>query len=194
MPIQAQFELIVGLGNPGSKYHETRHNAGFWYLDALAAEYSATFLSDTKFQGEVAKINHRGRDIRLLKPTTFMNRSGQSIAAIARYFKIPVERILVVHDELDLPVGAMRLKKGGGHGGHNGLRDTINQLGKEFWRLRLGIDHPGHRDKVVDYVLERPTREQARLLDEVIVDLLRETALMLDGELNRAMNTLHRKV
>ncbi|MDQ7076170.1 MAG: aminoacyl-tRNA hydrolase [Gammaproteobacteria bacterium] len=194
MPIQAQFELIVGLGNPGSKYHETRHNAGFWYLDALAAEYSATFLSDTKFQGEVAKINHRGRDVRLLKPTTFMNRSGQSIAAIARYFKIPVERILVVHDELDLPVGAMRLKKGGGHGGHNGLRDTINQLGKEFWRLRLGIDHPGHRDKVVDYVLDRPTREQARLLDEVIVDLLRETALMLDGELNKAMNTLHRKV
>jgi len=195
MPIKAQFELIVGLGNPGSKYHETRHNAGFWYLDALAAEHSVTFLSETKFHGEVAKINHRGRDVRLLKPNTFMNRSGQSIAALARYFKIPVEAILVVHDELDLPVGALRLKKGGGHGGHNGLRDSISQLGsKEFWRLRIGIDHPGHRDKVVDYVLDRPTRQQAELLEGVIWDLLRATPEILDGDVAKTMNTLHRKV
>jgi PTH1 family peptidyl-tRNA hydrolase len=187
----AHFELIVGLGNPGARYDQTRHNAGFWFVDEVARAEGVSFSSDSKFHGELAKFSHAGRDIRLLKPSTFMNRSGQSVAAVARYFKIPVENILVVHDELDIPPGALRLKLAGGHGGHNGLRDIITHMGKDFWRLRVGIGHPGHRDKVVDYVLERASAADQQLIDQALWDAQRELSTMLDGALEKAMHALH---
>jgi len=187
----AQFDLIAGLGNPGARYADTRHNAGFWFVDALARDAGAGFSMHSRFHGELASLRHAGRELRLLKPGTFMNRSGQAVAAVARYFKIPVGNILVVHDELDLPPGAIRLKRGGGHGGHNGLRDLLAHLGADFWRLRVGIGHPGHRDKVVDYVLERAGRADQALIDTALDDALRELPRLLDGELEKAMHALH---
>ncbi len=187
----AQFDLIVGLGNPGARYAETRHNAGFWFVDALARDAGASFSLQSRFHGELASLRHAGREVRLLKPATFMNHSGQSVAALARYFKIPLGSILVVHDELDLPPGAVRLKRGGGHGGHNGLRDLIAHLGKDFWRLRVGIGHPGHRDKVIGYVLERAGRGEQALIDSALDDALREVPQLLDGALEKTMHALH---
>jgi len=147
-------KVIVGLGNPGSKYTETRHNAGFWFIEELAREYSASFRQEKKFHGEVAKISLAGKDIWLLKPETFMNRSGLAVQSLMSFYRINADQLLVAHDEIDLPPGTAKLKTGGGHGGHNGLRDIINQLGtKDFHRLRIGVGHPGSKDQVVDYVL-----------------------------------------
>ena len=186
-------KLIVGLGNPGAKYEATRHNAGFWFVDELARRANTQFRPETKFFGEVCRIQTGQSECWLLKPTTFVNRSGQSVSAFARFYKLSVEEILVVHDELDLPPGSCRLKKGGGHGGHNGLRDTIKALDSpEFYRLRLGIDHPGHKDQVVDFVLARPSREDQILIDRAIdssADFLPE---LLDGRYAQVMNELHR--
>ena len=140
-------DLIVGLGNPGSKYEQTRHNAGFWFVEEIARLKGAHFRPESKFSGEVCKLVLEGRDVWLLKPDTFMNRSGLSVHKLASFYKIPVENILVAHDELDLEPGTARLKTAGGHGGHNGLRDIIAQMGKEFHRLRIGIGHPGHPTK-----------------------------------------------
>lgn len=151
-------DLIVGLGNPGSKYEQTRHNAGFWFVEEIARLKGAHFRPEAKFSGDVCKVVLEGRDIWLLKPNTFMNLSGQSVNKLASFYKIPKDNILVAHDELDLDPGVVRLKTGGGHGGHNGLRDIINHLGKEFQRLRIGIGHPGSRDDVVDYVLHRASK------------------------------------
>ena len=153
-------KLIVGLGNPGDKYTATRHNAGFWFIDALAAQTNSKLVMDAKMFGVVGKLSPY-QDIWLLMPTTFMNASGKAVAAVANYYKIKPAEILVAHDELDLPTGTAKLKFGGGHGGHNGLRDIHAALGTaDYWRLRLGIDHPGDKSEVVNYVLKAPTRAE----------------------------------
>ena len=187
-------KLIVGLGNPGSEYTETRHNAGFWFIEELAAANGAQFRPEKKFHGEVAKINIAGRDIWLLKPQTFMNRSGQAIKSLASFYRIEAENILVAHDELDLEVGVIKLKMGGGHGGHNGLRDTIAHLGtKEFHRLRIGIGHPGSKNQVVDYVLHRPSQDERIGIDNAISDAQAAMPLLAEGAMEKAMHQLHSK-
>lgn len=184
--------LVVGLGNPGPKYDQTRHNAGFWFLDELASRFGAQFKVDSKYHGETAKVSVKGQDIWLLKPSTFMNKSGHSVAALARFFKYPVEQILVAHDELDLEPGTARLKKGGGHGGHNGLRDIMSQMGsREFYRLRIGIGHPGHRDQVVDYVLNKPSQDDRRAIEDAIWDASQVSEDILSGSFESAMRLLH---
>lgn len=183
---------IVGLGNPGPRYQPTRHNAGYWFVEELARRHQLVFKADSKFQGEVTRLVMDGGSCWLLKPTTFMNHSGRSVAALAGYYGIPPRHILLAHDELDLPPGTVRLKKGGGHGGHNGLRDTIAALGsREFYRLRIGIDHPGHRDQVVDYVLSRPSREEEHRIRDAIDRAADQLPLLLQGEYDRIMNALH---
>jgi len=186
MPIS----LIVGLGNPGAKYQDTRHNAGFWWLDQIATEYRQTFRIESKFHGEVCRLD--GANCWLLKPTTFMNRSGQAVAAIARFYKIPVQHILVVHDELDFSAGTIRLKQGGGDGRHNGLKDIIAHLGnKDFLRLRVGIGHPGHRDAVANYVLSAPSKVDKGLIEAVLASALQQLPAILNDNLNQAMQVLH---
>jgi len=187
-------KLIVGLGNPGPKYSETRHNAGFWFVDDLANQYRSRFLPEKKFHGEVARINLEGKDIWLLKPETFMNRSGLSVVSLALFYKIAPENILVVHDEIDLKAGTARLKSGGGHGGHNGLRDIISHLGtKDFQRLRIGVDHPGSKDMVVDYVLKRPDSKDRQAIEDSIHEALRIMPKIAAGEWEKAMHQLHTK-
>lgn len=193
MPGSQPVQLVAGLGNPGPKYTETRHNAGFWFVDALARRHGGTFRQENKFAGESARISLGGQEVWLLKPQTFMNRSGQSVKLLATFYKIPVESILVVHDELDLPPGEVRLKRGGGHGGHNGLRDIMAHLGKEFLRLRLGVGHPGHKDQVVDYVLQRPSRDEEADILRAIDHGLDVMSEVIAGELERAMHKLHSK-
>ncbi len=184
--------LIVGLGNPGPRYADTRHNAGFWFVEHLAREENATFHREAKFHGEVCRLSRHA--CRLLKPETFMNRSGQAAISLMNFYRIPLSQVLVVHDELDLPPGTARLKRGGGHGGHNGLRDLIRHLGSgDFMRLRLGIGHPGHKDQVVDYVLHPPSREDAQAIQEAMSAALQVMPLVLTGEWERAMSQLHRK-
>lgn len=188
----ASVQLIVGLGNPGPRYDRTRHNAGFWFLDALAAQYRCELKSESRFQGAIGRCTIAGQDCRLLRPDTFMNHSGRSIAAVARFYRIPPEAILVAHDELDLDPGVVRLKRGGGHGGHNGLRDAIAQLGsKDFLRLRIGIGHPGHKDQVVDYVLQKPSPDDRIAIERAIDRALEVVPEVISGDLERAMNRLH---
>ncbi len=185
-------QLIVGLGNPGAEYQLTRHNAGFWFVDELARQGGQTFRLETRFHSEVARCRLEGREYRLQKPLTYMNRSGQAVRALMQFFRIPVEEILVVHDELDLPAGTVRLKSGGGHGGHNGLRDLVNHLGsKDFHRLRIGIDHPGDRRQVVDYVLKQPGKEDRRLIEAAMDSALEVMPLVIAGHLDKAMHQLH---
>ncbi|NNM61860.1 MAG: aminoacyl-tRNA hydrolase [Steroidobacteraceae bacterium] len=161
-------KIIAGLGNPGPEHQLTRHNAGFWFVDVLARRHGGEFRDYRKYSGETARIVIDGHAVTLLKPTTYMNRSGLSIRQLSDFFKVPADEVLVVHDELDLPVGTARLKFGGGHGGHNGLRDTIAHMGENFWRLRLGIGHPGNKAEVIDYVLTRaPGAEEDAILDAV---------------------------
>lgn len=186
-------ELIVGLGNPGREYEQTRHNAGAWLVAALAHRYQASLAPESKFFGLTARLMIGGRDVRLLIPGTYMNRSGQAVGAISQFFKIEPAHILVAHDELDLPPGSARLKFGGGHGGHNGLRDIIASLGnsRDFGRLRLGIGHPGSAPQVTGYVLSKaPAAEQQRI--ETAIDAaLDALPLVIGGEWSRAMNQLH---
>ncbi|MBN4063583.1 aminoacyl-tRNA hydrolase [Cardiobacterium sp. AH-315-I02] len=187
-------KVIVGLGNPGSKYSKTRHNAGFWFIDEVAGKYSATFRAEKKFFGEVAKISVEGKNIWLLKPDTFMNRSGQAVQSLLSFYRITVEQILVVHDEIDLPPGTAKLKTGGGHGGHNGLRDIISQSGsKDFHRLRIGVGHPGSKDQVVDYVLHNPSVDERILIDRDIDDAVSVLPDLAGGAFEQAMQTLHSK-
>jgi len=184
--------LIVGLGNPGPDYAATRHNVGFWFVDALAVAHGAGFRLEGKFRGELCRLTVGGADLRLLKPITYMNRSGQSVAAVSRYFDIAPASILIAHDELDLPVGVVRLKQGGGHAGHNGLRDTIGVLGSsDFWRLRIGIDHPGDRSRVIGYVLGHPTRDDAASIHGALDKAQGVTGDLLAGRYQAAMNRLH---
>jgi PTH1 family peptidyl-tRNA hydrolase len=184
-------KIIVGLGNPGPEHLLTRHNAGFWFVDALAAKAGARFRSHTKFQGEICRTQLSGGEVTLLKPMTYMNRSGLAIRALFDYLKVAASEVLVVHDELDLPVGEVRFKFGGGAGGHNGLRDTITHLGQDFWRLRLGIGHPGDKAEVIDYVLRRaPKEEEGRLLESVS-EAIPALQVFLEQGAERAMNALH---
>ncbi len=184
--------LIVGLGNPGREYEVTRHNAGFWWVDGLAAGKGATLAAEKKFHGLAARLSLAGREVWLLEPQTFMNRSGQGVAALAHFYKIAAEEILVAHDELDLPPGAARLKQGGGHGGHNGLRDIVAHLGTpNFWRLRLGIGHPGSREEVVNYVLNPPRREEREAIETALEKGLAVLPQMLAGDMQAAMLKLH---
>ena len=187
-------QLIVGLGNPGPQYQETRHNAGFWFVETLAKRQQAQLRMESKFHGYVCKTVLDGHDVWMQMPDTFMNRSGQAVRALAGFYKIPVEQILVVHDELDLPAGSARLKQGGGHGGHNGLRDLIEKLGsREFYRLRIGIGHPGHKSQVHDYVLNRPAQDDRVGMELAIDNAIGIMPLLLQGEWQKAMNELHGK-
>jgi len=183
--------LIAGLGNPGARYQATRHNAGFWFADAQAQAQGGQFKASSRFHGELCEVAVAGRVCTILKPDTFMNRSGQAVKALAGFYKIPVEQILVVHDELDLPPGTLRLKRGGGHGGHNGLRSIMESLGGDFVRLRVGIGHPGHRDLVTDYVLSKPSQEDRRAIEAAIAAALEVMPELLSGEFERAMHQLH---
>ncbi len=189
----ASIELIVGLGNPGREYEETRHNAGVWFIDELARSCGATLQPEKKFHGLTARISLHGRDVRLLVPTTFMNRSGQAVAAMANFYRIAPESILVAHDELDIPVGTARLKQGGGHGGHNGLRDIISSLGNNnnFHRLRIGIAHPGSAKMVSNYVLSKPSIEDNRKIHEAIEECAWVMPEFLTGSLAKAIQRLH---
>lgn len=189
---ESGIRLLVGLGNPGEQYKSTRHNVGFWLVDRIAAAGRESFRAETKLSGELSRISVAGSDLRLLKPMTYMNRSGQSVAAVARYYGITPEQILIAHDELDLPVGQVRLKQGGGHAGHNGLRDTIAMLGsRDFWRLRIGIAHPGDRTLVTGYVLGRPSREDAEQILAALEDAERGLDDLVRGHFQLAMNRLH---
>lgn len=184
--------LVVGLGNPGPQYADTRHNAGFWLVDELARQRAGHFRPDAKFHGDICRIALADRDIWLLKPMTFMNRSGYAVAALARFHRIALPEILVVHDDLDLPPGTIRLKRGGGHGGHNGLRDLVAQLGgNDFARLRLGIGHPGDSRDVLDYVLRRAPQAERTLVEHAILDALRELPRIIGGEWGKATQILH---
>jgi PTH1 family peptidyl-tRNA hydrolase len=188
-------KLIVGLGNPGSEYAHTRHNAGADFIDELARQYGTTLSPDSKFFGLVGRATIQNRDVRLLIPTTFMNLSGKAIAAIAQFYKIEPEAILVAHDELDIAPGNARLKIGGGHGGHNGLRDTIKCLAnnKNFARLRIGIDHPGNAKLVSNYVLKKAPANEYQQITESIYEATRIVPLLLEGQWNEAMKELHTK-
>ncbi len=186
-------KLFVGLGNPGEKYDKTRHNAGFWFVDAIAAQTNSKLMMDAKMFGLVGKLNPN-IDIWLLKPSTFMNASGKAVAAMANYYKILPAEILVIHDELDLPAGSAKLKFGGGHGGHNGLKDIHAALGTaDYWRLRLGIDHPGDRNEVINYVLKAPTRAENDALEASIHAACSVAPLMMAGNFENAMLKLHTK-
>lgn len=185
-------KLIVGLGNPGKEYEATRHNAGFWWVDELARQHNANFKADNKFHGLVARATLHGHEVHLLKPQTFMNVSGRAVAALALFYKILPDQILVVHDELDLPPGSAKLKLGGGHGGHNGLKDIIAQLGtRDFWRLRVGIGHPGDRAEVVNFVLNAPRKEEQVLIDEALQRAQDVAASIIEGKMEAAMLKLH---
>ena len=184
--------LFVGLGNPGPEYEATRHNAGFWWIDALAGQMGARLASERSYHGLVARVNRPAGPVWLLKPMTFMNRSGQSVAALARFFKIDPAQVLVVHDELDLQPGQAKLKFGGSAAGHNGLKDIHAQFGTlDFWRLRLGIGHPGVKAEVVDYVLRRPAPEQREAITLVTLRSLGATEALLAGEMDRALAIVH---
>ena len=185
----ANLKLFVGLGNPGDKYVATRHNAGFWWVDLIAEQTNTPINIDAKMYGAVGKLNQNAW---LLKPSTFMNASGKSVAALANYFKITPEEILVIHDELDLNPGQAKLKFGGGHGGHNGLRDIHAALGTpNYWRLRLGIGHPGNKNEVVNYVLKPPTKDEQSAIDESINNSSKVLDLLLKGDFEQAMLKLH---
>ena len=183
--------IIVGLGNPGPEHCLTRHNAGFWFVDALARAQGAQFRSHSRYQGEVCRFSLEGRDLVLLKPQTYMNRSGLSVRALLDYVKVPVGEMLVVHDDLDLVPGTARFKVGGGHGGHNGLRDTIRHCGADFWRLRIGIGHPGDKSQVIDYVLQRPSAEdEDEMLQSIGAALAALPVFVCEGA-EKAMKQLH---
>ncbi len=185
-------KLFVGLGNPGPEYEATRHNAGFWWIDALAADLKVSLTPDRSYHGSVARTAVHGQTVWLLKPHTFMNLSGKSAAALARFFKIEPQEMLVVHDELDVVPGQAKLKFGGSHAGHNGLRDIHAQLGTgEYWRLRLGIGHPGVKSEVIHWVLQKPAADQRTAMQECIARTLKAVPALLAGEMEKATLIVH---
>ena len=184
--------LLVGLGNPGTEYEATRHNAGFWWLDALASQWGARLVPERGWQALAARVNRSGGPVWLLQPMTFMNRSGVSVATLARFFKIEPAQILVVHDELDLQPGQAKLKFGGSAAGHNGLKDIHAMLGtQDFWRLRLGIGHPGVKAEVVNYVLKKPSAEHREAIAKASEQSLKAADLMLAGDMDKALAVVH---
>jgi PTH1 family peptidyl-tRNA hydrolase len=185
-------KLFVGLGNPGPEYEATRHNAGFWWIDALARDLKVTLVPDKSYHARVARTTLHGQTIWLLQPQTFMNLSGKSVAALARFFKIQSDEILVAHDELDIVPGQVKLKFGGSHAGHNGLRDIHAQLGTaDYWRLRLGVGHPGIKAEVVNWVLKKPSQEHREAIEECIERSLKSVPALLAGEMEKAMLLIH---
>lgn len=185
-------KLFVGLGNPGTQYETTRHNAGFWWLGALARELKARLVMDKACHGLVARTSVHGQTVWLLEPQTFMNLSGQSVASLARFFKIESDEILVAHDELDLAPGEAKLKRGGGHAGHNGLRDIHAQLGTDdYWRLRLGVGHPGVKSEVINWVLKKPSLDERMAIDQSIDRALKAVPYLLAGDMDRATLLIH---
>ncbi|WP_366881306.1 aminoacyl-tRNA hydrolase [Gilliamella sp.] len=186
-------KLIVGLANPGNEYAATRHNAGAWFVEQLAERYNQSLKNEQKFFGYTSRINISGHDVRLLVPTTFMNLSGKAVQAMATFYQIKPEEILVAHDELDLNPGIAKLKFGGSHGGHNGLKDIASKLGNNlnFYRLRIGIGHPGDKNKVVGYVLNKPSKPEQELIDKAIDESSRCTDILLSDGIDVAMNKLH---
>ncbi|MDH3333674.1 MAG: aminoacyl-tRNA hydrolase [Gammaproteobacteria bacterium] len=185
--------IIAGLGNPGEKYERTLHNAGFWFVDALARKYGGSFRYEKKFDAEYCRINLHGEDVWLVKPQGYMNESGRPIRGVLDYYRLTLAELLVAHDEIDLPPGTTRLKQGGGHGGHNGLRDIIRHCGAEFLRLRLGVGHPGEKDMVTNYVLKRGSGETEDAIQRDIDDAMGVMPELVDGEVNAAMKKLHTK-
>ncbi len=180
-------KLFVGLGNPGTEYEATRHNVGFWWVDALARELKLSLVADRSYHGLVARGNVNGQTVWLLEPQTYMHLSGKSVATLARFFKIAPQDILVVHDELDVPPGQSKLKFGGGHGGHNGLRDIHAQLGTgDYWRLRLGIGHPGDKNQVADWVLKKPAPDQREAIEACVARTLKAAPELLAGDMAKA--------
>lgn len=185
-------KLFVGLGNPGPEYEATRHNAGFWWIDAVARELKCSLTMDKAYQGLVARTQVQGQTVWLLEPQTYMNVSGRSVAALARFFKIQPQEILVAHDELDVVPGQVKLKLGGGHGGHNGLRDIHAQLGSaDYWRLRIGIGHPGVKTEVANWVLKKPSPEHRAAIEDCIIRGLQALPEILRGDMDKATMRLH---
>jgi PTH1 family peptidyl-tRNA hydrolase len=184
-------KLFVGLGNPGPEYEATRHNAGFWWIDALAQELKVELRPDKTAHGLLARTSVQGQTIWLLEPMTFMNLSGKSVAAIARFYKIAPGEILVAHDELDIVPGQVKLKLGGSHAGHNGLRDIHAQIGPDYWRLRLGVGHPGVKDEVINWVLKKPMAEHRKAIEECIARSLKAVPALIDGEMEKATMLIH---
>ncbi|MDE2219351.1 MAG: aminoacyl-tRNA hydrolase [Gammaproteobacteria bacterium] len=184
-------KLVVGLGNPGPEYARTRHNAGFWYVDELARGCGAGWKRETRYQCELARAAVAGRELWLMKPQTFMNRSGAAVQALAAFYRIAPAEMLVVHDDIDLPPGVVRLKEGGGHGGHNGVRDVIAQLGADFWRLRIGVGHPGTKHQVIDAVLDRATAAEQALIDAALQRAQAALPELLCEGAQKAMHRLH---
>ncbi|CAM3302968.1 aminoacyl-tRNA hydrolase [Shewanella violacea] len=189
----SNIKLIVGLANPGEKYAQTRHNAGAWYVQELARICGATLIADSKYYGLTARVSLHGKDVRLLIPSTFMNLSGKSVGAMANFFRIQAGEILVAHDELDMPPGVAKFKLGGGHGGHNGLKDIISSLGndKGFHRLRIGIGHPGDRNQVSNYVLGKAPAVEQTQIETVLDEAVRSTEILFTEDMAKAMNRLH---
>lgn len=186
--------IIAGLGNPEEKYERTLHNAGFWFADALADKYGGRFRYEKKFDADYCRINLHGEDVWLVKPQSYMNLSGGPIRGLMDYYRLQVSNLLVAHDEIDLPPGTTRLKSGGGHGGHNGLRDIINHCGAEFVRLRLGVGHPGDKSQVTNYVLKRASSDVERAIEDNIVDAIAVMPLLIEDGLNAATKELHTRV
>ena len=185
-------KLFVGLGNPGPDYEATRHNAGFWWIDALARELKVNLVPERSYYGLAGRTSVNGQSVWLLQPQTFMNLSGKSVASLARFFKIQPEEILVVHDELDLPPGQVKLKRGGSHAGHNGLRDIHAQLGSpNYWRLRIGIGHPGEKSEVANWGLKKPAPDQRTLIEDSIAHSLKAHTAMLAGDMDKATLLVH---
>jgi peptidyl-tRNA hydrolase, PTH1 family len=191
--MKVPLKLIVGIGNPGEQYADTRHNAGIWFVERLAQQLGGSFREERKFFGRVTNVNFEGQELRLLIPATYMNESGKSVSALANYFKIPANQILIAHDELDFAIGTIRFKQGGGLAGHNGLRDISRCLGgdQDFNRLRIGVGHPGSKEQVTGHVLGRATIKDKEMIGECIDEALACMPLVFTGEWERAMNRLH---
>lgn len=189
----SEIKLIVGLGNPGEKYADTRHNAGEWLIERLARRFNVSLNPENKFFGKTVRTLVNGKEVRLLVPTTFMNLSGKAVGALASFYRIKPEEILVIHDELDLPAGTAKLKQGGGHGGHNGLKDIVAQLGNNnnFYRLRIGIGHPGHRDLVAGYVLNKPSPADRDALEKVLDEATDCVEMIFKDGMIKATNRLN---
>ena len=185
--------IIVGLGNPEDRYERTLHNAGFWFVDALARENGGSFRYEKKFDADYCRINLHGEEVWLVKPQSYMNNSGQPVRGLLDYYRLGVDELLVAHDEIDLPPGTTRLKEGGGHGGHNGLRDIIQHCGPDFLRLRLGVGHPGEKDEVTNYVLKRGSSDVEAAIKKDISDAMAVMPELVGGEINAAMKKLHTK-
>ena len=188
-----QLNIIVGLCNPEDKYERTLHNAGFWFVDAVARKYGGRFRYEKKFDAECCRVNIQGEEVWLVKPQSYMNLSGGPVRGVMDYYRLKPGGLLVAHDEIDLPPGTVRLKKGGGHGGHNGLRDVIKHCGADFMRLRLGVGHPGEKTRVTGYVLKRGSADVERAVENNIDDAIAVLPLLMDDGLNAATKALHTK-